>query len=48
MSSAPFTIAIIQDHATANVAENVARAERLIRVAAERGAQFVCLKELFN
>jgi N-carbamoylputrescine amidase len=44
----PFTIGIIQDHATADVRENVARAERLVRDAARRGAQIVCLKELFS
>ena len=43
-----FTIALIQDHATADAAANVARAERLIRDAAGRGAQIICLKELFN
>jgi N-carbamoylputrescine amidase len=43
-----FTIGIIQDHATADVADNVQRAERLIRTAASRGAQIICLKELFN
>jgi N-carbamoylputrescine amidase len=48
MSSSPFTIGIIQDHATADLAANVARAEDLIRAAAARGAQIVCLKELFN
>src|SRR5262249_47782965 len=46
--AAPFTIGIVQDHATANVDDNVARAERLIRDAATRGAQVICLKELFN
>lgn len=45
---APFTVGLVQDHATADVAANVARAERLIREAAARGAQIVCLKELFN
>jgi N-carbamoylputrescine amidase len=45
---APFTVGLVQDHATADVAANVARAERLIRVAAGKGAQIVCLKELFN
>ena len=44
----PFTIGIIQDHATGDVAANVARAERLIREAARKGAQIICLKELFN
>jgi N-carbamoylputrescine amidase len=48
MSKVPFTIGIIQDHATADVAANVARAETLVRAAAARGAQIVCLKELFN
>jgi N-carbamoylputrescine amidase len=43
-----FTIGIIQDHATPDVRENVARAERLIRDAARKGAQIVCLKELFG
>jgi N-carbamoylputrescine amidase len=43
-----FTIGLIQDHATADAAANVARAERLIRDAAGRGAQIICLKELFN
>ena len=43
-----FTIGIIQDHATADAQANVARAERLVREAARRGAQIICLKELFN
>jgi N-carbamoylputrescine amidase len=46
--SSPFTVGIIQDHATADTAANLARADRLIRSAAGRGAQIVCLKELFN
>ena len=46
--SSPFTVGIIQDHATADAAANVARAERLVRHAAARGAQIICLKELFN
>ena len=48
MAHDAFTIALIQDHATADGAANVARAERLIRDAAGRGAQIICLKELFN
>jgi N-carbamoylputrescine amidase len=48
MTAAPFTIGLIQDHATADREANVARAERLVRDAARRGAQVVCLKELFN
>ena len=43
-----FTIGLIQDHATGDTAANVARAEQLVREAARRGAQIVCLKELFN
>jgi N-carbamoylputrescine amidase len=46
--SDPFTIGLIQDHATSDGAANLARAERLVRDAAKRGAQIVCLKELFN
>ena len=44
----PFTIAVVQDHATADAAENLRRADRHIRAAASGGAQIVCLKELFN
>ncbi len=48
MTQQPFTIGIIQDHATNDTAANVARAVELVREAARRGAQIVCLKELFN
>ncbi|HEU4631442.1 MAG TPA: carbon-nitrogen hydrolase [Gemmatimonadaceae bacterium] len=48
MTQQPFTIGIIQDHATSDTAANVARAVELVREAARRGAQIVCLKELFN
>ena len=48
MTSSPFTIGIVQDHATSDIADNTARAEGLIREAARRGAQIICLKELFN
>jgi N-carbamoylputrescine amidase len=48
MPSTPFTVGIIQDHATDDVAANVARAVELIRDAARKGAQIICLKELFN
>jgi N-carbamoylputrescine amidase len=44
----PFTIGLIQDHATADVASNLQRTERLVREAARKGAQVVCLKELFQ
>ena len=48
MTTRPFTVGIVQDHATSDVAANVARAAQLIREAAQRGAQIICLKELFN
>src|SRR5947208_17176466 len=48
MAAAPFTIGLIQDRATADAAANLARTEEQIREAAGRGAQIVCLKELFN
>ena len=48
MTTQPFTIGIIQDHATADIGANVARAVELVRDAAARGAQIICLKELFN
>jgi N-carbamoylputrescine amidase len=48
VSDTPFTIGIIQDHADADARSNLRRAERLIRDAARRGAQIICLKELFN
>jgi N-carbamoylputrescine amidase len=47
-TTTPFTIGLIQDHAGDDANANLARAERLIREAAARGAQIVCLKELFN
>jgi N-carbamoylputrescine amidase len=48
MAESPFTVGIIQDAATADVREAVDAAVSLIREAAARGAQIVCLKELFN
>ena len=46
--SEPFTIGLIQDHATADAVENIALAERHVRDAAKLGAQIICLKELFH
>ena len=43
-----FTIGVIQDHASDDRQENVARASTLVRQAAARGAQIICLKELFD
>jgi len=48
MTSEPFTIGIIQDEASSDRAANLARADRLVREAARRGAQIICLKELFG
>src|ERR1043165_8286012 len=48
VAASPFTIGIIQDHATDDTAANLARAERLVRDAAQKGAQIICLKELLN
>ncbi len=46
--NAPFTVGIIQDGAGDDVTKNVAASVERIREAAARGAQIVCLKELFN
>jgi N-carbamoylputrescine amidase len=48
MSQAPFTVGIIQDAATSDVRATVDATIPRIREAAQRGAQIVCLKELFN
>src|SRR5262245_29933230 len=48
MTSAPFTIGIIQDSASDDGATNVAATIARVHEAAARGAQIVCLKELFN
>jgi N-carbamoylputrescine amidase len=46
--TAPFTVGIIQDAASDDAAATVAASIERIREAAGRGAQIVCLKELFN
>jgi N-carbamoylputrescine amidase len=46
--SAPFTIGIIQDSASDDTAATVAATVARVREAAQRGAQIICLKELFN
>src|SRR4051812_7599375 len=48
MTHPPFTVGIIQDSSTANVQETIDATVERIREAAKRGAQIVCLKELFN
>jgi N-carbamoylputrescine amidase len=43
-----FTIGLIQTHCSADCGVNLARAEERIREAAKRGAQIICLQELFR
>ncbi len=44
----PFTVGLIQESATADAAANLKQAIARVREAAARGAQIVCLQELFN
>jgi N-carbamoylputrescine amidase len=49
MTSRPFSVGIVQEHAGSHVVEeNVERAVAGVRAAHARGAQIVCLQELFN
>ena len=48
MTSRPFTVGIIQDSASSDAEATVAQAVSRVREAAARGAQIICLKELFN
>ena len=48
MSSAPFTVALIQDGVAPTKAESLERTIASIRAAHARGAQVICLKELFD
>src|SRR5881409_1794638 len=48
MTTTPFTVGIIQDSASHDTEATVAATIERIREAAARGAQIVCLKELFN
>jgi N-carbamoylputrescine amidase len=48
MTRDAFTIALVQDTASDDVAANIARASNAIRDAAARGAQVICLQELFS
>src|SRR5687768_6958800 len=45
---APFTVGIIQDSASDDIKLTVEATIPRIREAAARGAQIICLKELFN
>src|SRR5204863_7947075 len=47
-NASPFTVAIIRDSASDDAAATVAATVVRVRAAAARGAQIVCLKELFN
>jgi N-carbamoylputrescine amidase len=44
----PFTVGLIQESVTADAAANLEHAIARVREAAARGAQIVCLQELFN
>src|SRR3982750_4314607 len=48
MTTRPFTVGIIQDSASADQQATLDQAVALVRDAASRGAQIICLKELFN
>jgi N-carbamoylputrescine amidase len=47
-TNSAFTVGIVQEAVTSDVRKNVERAEARIREAADKGAQIVCLQELFN
>ncbi len=48
MTQDKFTVGLIQEAVGDDVAANVARATQRVREAAKRGAQIICLQELFN
>lgn len=48
MEKRPFTVGIIQDAVAATPAETVERTIAKVREAASRGAQIICLQEMFN
>jgi N-carbamoylputrescine amidase len=48
MTTRPFTVGIIQDAASPDMAATVEASVARVREAAARGAQIICLKELFN
>ncbi len=48
MSNPVFTVGLVQQAVAASAAETIDAAERAIRDAAARGAQIICLQELFN
>jgi N-carbamoylputrescine amidase len=48
MTTRPFTVGIIQDSASSDAKATLDQSITLVREAAARGAQIICLKELFN
>src|SRR3982751_131682 len=48
MTTRPFTVGIIQDTASADAVATLEASVVRVREAAARGAQIICLKELFN
>jgi N-carbamoylputrescine amidase len=48
MTTRPFTVGIIQDTASSDTTATVEASVARVREAAARGAQIICLKELFN
>ena len=48
MTTRPFTVGIIQDSASPDTAATLEASMARVREAASRGAQIICLKELFN
>src|SRR3954471_5933935 len=48
MTTRPFTVGIIQDSASSDAAATLEATIVRVREAAARGAQIICLKELFN
>src|SRR5687768_1480623 len=48
MTHDKFTVGLIQEAVSDDIASNVERATARVREAAKRGAQIICLQELFN
>jgi N-carbamoylputrescine amidase len=48
MTTRPFTVGIVQDSASPDTAATLEASVARVREAASRGAQIICLKELFN
>jgi N-carbamoylputrescine amidase len=48
MTGQPFTIGLVQESASGDAAENLEKSVERVREAAAKGAQIICLQELFN